>query len=139
MNATSLFRLKIAGIIVALIFLLVLPPFLATYWLGILMQMLIFGILAMSLDVLMGYTGLASFGHCAYFGTSAYMVAILSTRYHVGALGCILAAILAAIVRRFVRFINVPYGRPPISHDHAGTWHDRFRLSLPVGHYDRRG
>ena len=98
MNSTSLFKLKIAGIIAAFLVLLVLPPFLPTYWLSILMQMLIFGILAMSLDVLMGYTGLASFGHCAYFGTSAYMVAILSTRYHVGALGCILAAILAAIV-----------------------------------------
>ena len=98
MAIISQFRLKIAGYVAAFIVLLVLPPFLPTYWLTILMQMLIFGILAMSLDVLMGYTGLASFGHCAYFGTSAYMVAILSTRYHVGALGCILAALLAAIV-----------------------------------------
>ena len=97
MNATSQFRLKIAGIIAAFIVLLVLPPFLPPYWLTILMQMLIFGIMAMSLDVLMGYTGLASFGHCAYFGTSAYVVAILSTRYHMGAISCVLWALLAAI------------------------------------------
>lgn len=98
MKAATRFRLKITGIVSAFVILLVLPPFLPSYWLTILMQMLIYGILAMSLDVLMGYTGLASFGHCAYFGTSAYMVAILSTRYHVGAVGCILVAILAAIV-----------------------------------------
>ena len=90
-------RLKITGAIAAFLFLIVLPPFLPSYWLTILIQMLIFGILAMSLDVLMGYTGLASFGHCAYFGVSAYTVAILSTRFHVGALGCVFAALFAAM------------------------------------------
>jgi len=91
------FRMKIAGMIAAFVILLLLPPFLTSYWLTILMQMLIFGILAMSLDVLMGYTGLASFGHCAYFGTSAYVVAILSTRYKVGFLGCASSGLLAAL------------------------------------------
>ena len=47
MNATARFRLKIAGLIAAFVLLLVLPPFLPSYWLTILMQMLIFGILAM--------------------------------------------------------------------------------------------
>ena len=98
MGLLTEFRLKIAGVIAAAIFLVILPPFLQSYWLTILMQMLIFGIMAMSLDVLMGYTGLASFGHCAYFGVSAYMVAILSTRYQVGFLGCVVAALLAAMV-----------------------------------------
>ncbi len=92
------FSLKVTGFIAAVLLLVILPPFLPPYWLTILMQMLIYGILAMSLDILMGYTGLASFGHCAYFGVSAYVVAILSTRYHVGFVGCILAAILMAIV-----------------------------------------
>lgn len=92
------FGLKVTGIAVAVFLLAILPPFLPSYWLTILMQMLIYGILAMSLDILMGYTGLASFGHCAYFGVSAYMVAILSTRYHVGFLGCVLAALLMAIL-----------------------------------------
>ena len=97
MSATS-YRLKIAGIIVAFIVLLILPPLLPSYWLTILTQMLIFGVLAMSLDILMGYTGVTSFGHAAYFGTGAYMVAILSTRYGVGLLGCVSAALLAALV-----------------------------------------
>ena len=67
---------------------------LSTYWLGILTLILIFGILAMSLDILMGYTGLPSFGHSAFFGVAAYTVAILSTRYQIGFLGCVGSAIL---------------------------------------------
>jgi branched-chain amino acid transport system permease protein len=67
---------------------------LSTYWVGILTLILIFGILAMSLDILMGYTGLPSFGHAAFFGVAAYTVAILSTRYQVGFWGCVGGAIL---------------------------------------------
>lgn len=67
---------------------------LSTYWLSILTLALIFGILAMSLDILMGYTGLPSFGHSAFFGIAAYTVAILSTRYQVGFLGCVVSAIV---------------------------------------------
>jgi len=92
------YKLKIAGIVVALIVLSILPPVLPSYWLTILTQMLIFGVLAMSLDILMGYTGITSFGHAAYFGTGAYMVAILSTRYQVGLLGCVSAGVMAAIL-----------------------------------------
>ncbi len=91
-------KLKIGGIIAAFIVLLILPPVLPSYWLTILTQMLIFAVLAMSLDILMGYTGIVSFGHAAYFGTGAYVVAILSVRYQVGFLGCVGAAIVAAIV-----------------------------------------
>ncbi len=98
MGAITGFRLKIAGIVASFILLIILPPLLPSYWLTILTQMLIFGVLAMSLDILMGHTGLPSFGHCAFFGASAYVVGILSTRYQVGFLGCVGSALLAAIV-----------------------------------------
>jgi len=90
-------RLKISGAIAAFILLVILPPVLPSYWLTILTQMLIFGIMAMSLDILMGYTGVPSFGHAAFFGASAYVIAILSTRYQVGFLGCISSAFLLAV------------------------------------------
>ncbi len=45
-------------------------------------EMLILGLLAMSLDVMMGYIGLASFAHAALAGVSAYMTAIALT--HLG-------------------------------------------------------
>lgn len=66
------------------VFLVVAPPFLSSYWIGLLTQVLIFGILAMSLDVLLGYTGLPSFGHVGFFGVAAYTVAVLSTAYDAG-------------------------------------------------------
>ncbi len=47
-------------------------PFLPAYPLTLLTQALILGILAMSLDVLLGYTGLPSLGHAGYFGVAAY-------------------------------------------------------------------
>jgi branched-chain amino acid transport system permease protein len=45
---------------------------------------LVFAILAMSVDLLLGFTGLASMGQAAYFGVSAYLTAILATRYNFG-------------------------------------------------------
>ena len=85
--------LKIIGLILAFVFLAILPPFYSSYWVTLLTQMLIFGILAMSLDILMGYSGLSSFGHAAFFGAAAYVVAILSTRYKIGFLVCFISGI----------------------------------------------
>ena len=45
---------------------------------------LVFAILAMSVDLLLGFTGLASLGQAAYFGIGAYLTAILATKYHFG-------------------------------------------------------
>ncbi len=88
-------------------FLLVSPPFLSAYWVGLLTQVVILGILAMSLDLLIGYTGLPSLGHAGFFGVAAYGVGVLSTTYHAGlwtsvaggfAIGTGLAALFGLIV-----------------------------------------
>jgi branched-chain amino acid transport system permease protein len=50
----------------------------------------------MSLDLLLGYTGLPSLGHAAYFGVGAYVVAIFTTEYGLGFWPCLLVAVLAA-------------------------------------------
>jgi branched-chain amino acid transport system permease protein len=54
---------------------------LSRYHLGLVTQVLIFGIFAMSLDLVVGYTGLQSLGHAAYFGISSYTIAIVSKRF----------------------------------------------------------
>jgi branched-chain amino acid transport system permease protein len=51
-----------------------------TYYVSLLTQVLIFGIFSMSLDILLGYSGLASLGHAVFFGLSAYLVAILNVK-----------------------------------------------------------
>ena len=43
-----------------------------------------FAILAMSVDLLLGFTGLSSMGQAAYFGVGAYLTAILATKFHFG-------------------------------------------------------
>ncbi|MFQ5986987.1 MAG: branched-chain amino acid ABC transporter permease [Thermoplasmata archaeon] len=58
----------------------VVTPFLDLFRQTLVTEILVFGILAMSLDILLGYTGLPSLGHAAYFGVSAYATAIVMTR-----------------------------------------------------------
>ena len=55
----------------------VVPWVLARYQLSILTDVLIFGLFALSLDLIMGYTGMVSFGHAAYFGLGAYGSALV--------------------------------------------------------------
>ena len=74
------------------------PPLLPAYPLPLLTQALIYGVFAMSLDLLLGYTGLPSLGHAAYFGVAAYVVAIFTTEYHAGFWTCLLLALAAAIL-----------------------------------------
>ena len=54
-----------------------LPWALARYQLSILTDLMIYGLFALSLDLIMGYTGMVSFGHAAYFGLGAYTSALL--------------------------------------------------------------
>lgn len=74
-------RKKIFAFVGFLVLLLVFPPFLTRYLQELLIQILIWAILAMSLDIQLGYTGLPSLGHAAYMGISAYTTAILMVRY----------------------------------------------------------
>ena len=55
-------------------------PFLDLFLQSLVTEILVFGILAMSLDILLGYTGLASLGHAAYFGVASYAAAIVMTK-----------------------------------------------------------
>lgn len=59
---------------------LVYPYVASLYFLALGIEVLIFAIFAMSLDLLLGYTGLVSFGHAAFFGLGAYIVAYVSSR-----------------------------------------------------------
>ena len=82
---------------------IILPLILPTYFHSLLTKILIFGLFAMSLDLIMGYTGLSSLGHAAFFGISAYTVSVLLEihgieSFWVTTLAGILAATLAAAI-----------------------------------------
>ena len=57
-----------------------LTPWMSKYYMLLAFDALLFGAVAMSLDLLMGYTGLVSFGHAAFFGLGAYATAVLLER-----------------------------------------------------------
>ncbi|HKD30403.1 MAG TPA: branched-chain amino acid ABC transporter permease [Xanthobacteraceae bacterium] len=58
------------GVVVAL--LAIAPVVLPEFWRRFLTEILIWGLLAMSSDLLIGYTGMISFGHSAFFGLGMY-------------------------------------------------------------------
>jgi branched-chain amino acid transport system permease protein len=57
-----------------------LQPWMSAYYMLLAFDALLFGAVAMSLDLLIGYTGLVSFGHAAFFGLGAYATAVLLER-----------------------------------------------------------
>ena len=99
----------------ALIVVLALVPLTGSYATGLAAEVLVFAIFAMSLDLLIGYTGLLSFGHAAFFGASAYTVVILGV--HLGlsgwigfVAGIVVSALLAAVIGFFsIRVSGIPF------------------------------
>ena len=75
-------RAKIMSLLVGFLILVVIPPITtmldADFYMGLVARMMIFAIAAVSLDLLLGYGGMISFGHAAYLGTGSYAVAILA-------------------------------------------------------------
>jgi branched-chain amino acid transport system permease protein len=72
-------------------------PFLSEkFYVQLFTKILIMGIFAMSLDLLIGYSGLVSFGHAAYFGTAGYVLALVSPQYAAASLWTSLPIAVAA-------------------------------------------
>jgi branched-chain amino acid transport system permease protein len=78
----------------ALLALLPALPFMSKFYLLLAFDALLFGAIAMSLDLLMGYTGLVSFGHAAFFGLGAYASAVLLERGVLSLWACLAFAIV---------------------------------------------
>ena len=75
-------KLKLAILVVAIILLALVPPVAHAidepFYLSLFARIMVFAIAAVSLDLILGYGGMISFGHAAYLGTGAYAVAIMS-------------------------------------------------------------
>jgi len=97
---------KILVVVVALAAVVLITPTTNSFVILLVTRALAFSILVMSVDILLGYTGLASLGQAAYLAVGAYATAILATRYHIGLgwdfwlvllFGAALGAALAAV------------------------------------------
>ncbi len=60
---------------------LVLPTFLSPYTTNVLNDVGLYAALALSLNIILGHTGLFNMGHAAFYAMGAYFTAILNTRY----------------------------------------------------------
>jgi branched-chain amino acid transport system permease protein len=72
------------------------PLVAGVFYLQLLTKIMILAIFAMSLDLLVGFTGLVSLGHAAYFGLAAYVLVLLSPAYEPANLWLSLPAAIAA-------------------------------------------
>lgn len=87
---------RLLGVGLALVLLGLAPHMLSSYHLVLLTQAVIYAMLAMSLDILLGYTGLASLGHAAYLGLGAYSVGVLTTQYGANFWGALVMGLVLA-------------------------------------------
>src|SRR5215469_9605208 len=103
-------HIKVLIVVVALAALAIIVPNTNSFVILLTTRALAFSILVMSLDILLGFTGLASLGQAAYLGAGAYLTAILAARYQIGlgydfwlvaALGMLGGAALAALFGLF--------------------------------------
>ena len=98
-------RFQIYVLIVAFVGLLILPFVGSRYSVELATQILIFGLLATSLNILVGYLGAASFGHAAFFAIGgyacAYFLTTLALPLVVSMIGAIALTALAALVIGF--------------------------------------
>jgi branched-chain amino acid transport system permease protein len=108
MTRRSLIYAVICGILV------VLPVFLNAYWVDVLNNVGLYGILALSLNVILGYAGMFHMGHAAFYAIGAYTTAILNTTYHIPVLWLmplsgLVAGFFALIVARPIIHLRGDY------------------------------
>lgn len=97
-----------AGFAVILALLAAAPLVLPEFWRRFLTEILIWGLLAMSSDLLIGYTGMVSFGHSAFFGLGMYgaAAALLNTDPPNLWLALVCGLLAAAAVAAFVAYFS---------------------------------
>lgn len=102
----------------ALLAVAVLPALLDTYLLNILIRACCFALLALTVDLLWGYTGVLTFGQSAFFGVGAYAAGLVFTHLGFGtgsawlALGAALA--VAALMALLVGWLSFYQGATPL-------------------------
>src|SRR5256714_12619855 len=100
LRASSGGRMRIRLVIIAILFAvaLLVPLLGQPYYTKLAARMAIFALAAMSLDLIVGYAGLVSFGHAAFFGLGCYAAGVLPMAGIQSALGVFPApALLPAV------------------------------------------
>ena len=110
MKEILILRLKWPWLLAVAAGLVILPFVCPGYWSSLVTQIFIYSILALSVNILFGYSGLPSLAQAGFFGTAAYVVGILTTRYGMGfwttfLIAIILSTLIAALCGLLVAHI----------------------------------
>ncbi len=101
-------RLRLLALGLAIIAVALFPRAAGGYPVKLLQEILIWGIFAMSLDLLMGFAGMVSFGHAAFFGVGGYAAALALGAWGPGlGAGLALPAIAAAVVALVIGYFSI--------------------------------
>lgn len=105
-------RFILYGILTAILF--IAPLFLNRYWVDVLNSVGLYALLGLSLNLIVGHTGLFNLGHAAFYAVGAYTAAILNTTYKIPILWllpvCALAsALFAAVITRPIIHLQGDY------------------------------
>jgi branched-chain amino acid transport system permease protein len=94
------------GFTIVSVLLLLAPLVLPEFWRRFTTEILIWGLLAMSSDILIGYTGMVSFGHSVFFGLGMYgaAAALLAVKPPSLGLALLTGLVFAAVVAAFVAY-----------------------------------
>lgn len=100
----------VAMVLVAAV-LIALPHILSSqyYLLGMVNFLIIYGILCLGLNLILGFTGLLSLGHAAFYGIGGYATAILMTRYGFGFLPALFCSGILALLAALL--LGIPAGK----------------------------
>jgi branched-chain amino acid transport system permease protein len=105
MTATATLR---ALAFAAIVLVVAVFPLLANpYPVKLLQEILIWGIFAMSLDLLMGYAGMVSFGHSAFFGVGGYVAALLLPKAPDALSALLFPALAAGLAALVIGFFSI--------------------------------
>lgn len=107
MNLRSLLSSPYAGFLAFSAVILLLPMVITNdYYLNVLIIIGIHSIIAIGLDLLLGYTGQISLGHAAFYGLGAYISGVLSARLQWPSLAGLVASLIGVAVLAFL--IGIP-------------------------------
>jgi branched-chain amino acid transport system permease protein len=88
--------LRALPLLAALVVLAVFPAFGGKFYVDLAVKIMILAIFALSLELLVGQTGLVCFGHAAFFGIAAYVAAMLTPKTEAASLWLLAPAAIAA-------------------------------------------
>ncbi|NMG41692.1 branched-chain amino acid ABC transporter permease [Chelativorans sp. ZYF759] len=124
----SLTRYELAWPLVVVAAAVLFPPYLNNYLLFVGSILLVYAVLALGLDLIMGHAGQFALSHVAFYGIGAYVTAILQSRYGVpfpiGLVAAIVvsAALAAAIAVASVRLRHIYLGLATVAFAAATHW-----------------